>query len=133
MKAAPLVYLIDDDASVRKSVTRLLRIAGYRVEAYVSAYEFLEKCQMARHGCIVLDLRMPRLSGESFQDKLGTMKEPLPIVVITGHGDTRIKADMLKKGAVAFLTKPFDAQEFLDAIELALARNRREVRDRSVV
>ena len=131
MNTAPQVYLIDDDASVRKSVARLLRIAAYQVEAYSSADEFLETCRMAEHGCIVLDLRMPGLSGEGLQDRLGTMKEALPVIVITGHGDVQIRDSMMEKGAVAFLTKPFDDQELLDAIEAAFVRNRREVRERS--
>ncbi len=130
MKTPPRVYLIDDDASVRKSVSRLLGIAGYQVEAYSSADEFLETGRMAQHGCIVLDLRMPGMSGEGLQDKLVTMKEALPIVVITGHGDVLVRASMMEKGAVAFLAKPFDDQELLDAIEVALVRNRREVRER---
>ena len=131
MKTAPHVYLIDDDESVRKSVARLLRTEAYQVADYCSAQEFLETCRMAQHGCIVLDLRMPGLSGEGLQDKLLAMKEALPIIVITGHGDLRIRASMLKKGAVAFLAKPFDDQELLDAIEAALVRNRREVEERS--
>ena len=131
MNTAPKVYLIDDDASVRKSVARLLRIAAYQVEAYSSADEFLDTCRMAEHGCIVLDLRMPGLSGEGLQDRLRTMKEALPVIIITGHGDVKIRDSMIKKGAVAFLTKPFDDQELLDAIEVAFVRNRREVRERS--
>ncbi len=131
MNTAPKVYLIDDDASVRKSVARLLRIAAYQVEAYSSADEFLETCRMAEHGCIVLDLQMPGLSGEGLQDRLRTMKEALPVIIITGHGDVQIRDSMIKKGAVAFLTKPFDDQELLDAIEAAFVRNRREVRERS--
>ncbi len=131
MNTAPQVYLIDDDASVRKSVTRLLRIAAYQVEAYSSADEFLETCRMAEHGCIVLDLQMPGLSGEGLQDRLRTMKGALPVIIITGHGDVQIRDRMIKKGAVAFLTKPFDDQELLDAIEAAFVRNRREVRERS--
>ena len=130
MKTSPRVYLIDDDASVRKSLSRLLRISGYEVEAFSSADEFLETCRMAQYGCIVLDLRMPGLSGEGLQDRLLTMKEALPIVVITGHGDLEIMASMMKKGAVAFLAKPFDDHELLDAIEAALVRNRREVGER---
>ena len=130
MKTSPRVYLIDDDASVRKSLSRLLRISGYEVEAFSSADEFLETCRMAQYGCIVLDLRMPGLSGEGLQDRLLTMKEALPIVVITGHGDLDIMASMMKKGAVAFLAKPFDDHELLDAIEAALVRNRREVGER---
>ena len=130
MKTSPRVYLIDDDASVRKSLSRLLRISGYEVEAFSSADEFLETCRMAQYGCIVLDLRMPGLSGEGLQDRLLTMKEALPMVVITGHGDLQIMASMMKKGAVAFLAKPFDDYELLDAIEAALVRNRREVGER---
>ncbi len=130
MKTAPQVYLIDDDASVRKSVARLLRTAAYQVEAYSSAEEFLKTCQMAEHGCILLDLRMPGLSGEGLQDRLRTMKEALPIIVITGHGDLVVRASMMKKGAVAFLAKPFDDQELFAAIKTALVRNRREVQER---
>ncbi len=129
MKTPPQVYVIDDDVSVRKSLERLLRISGYQVEAYSSAEEFLKTCQMAQHGCIVLDLRMPGLSGEGLQDRLLTMKEALPIIVITGHGSVLVRAGMMKKGAVAFLAKPFDDQELLDAIEAALVRNRREVQE----
>jgi len=131
MKTVPHVYLIEDDRSVRRSVARLLRTVAYQVEEYCSADEFLETCRMAQHGCIVLDLRMPGLSGEGLQDKLLTMKEALPMIVITGHGDTQIMASMLRKGAVAFLDKPFDDQDLLDAIETALVRNRREVEERS--
>ncbi len=130
MKTAPQVYLIDDDASVRKSVARLLRIAAYQVEAYSSGDEFLETCRVAEHGCIVLDLRMPGLSGEGLQDRLRTMKEALPVIIITGHGDVQIRASIMKKGVVAFLAKPFDDQELLEAIEAALVRNRREVQER---
>ena len=130
MKTAPRVYLIDDDTSVRKSLARLLRISGYEVEAFPSADEFLETCCMPQYGCIVLDLRMPGLSGEGLQDRLLTMKEALPIVVITGHGDLEIMASMMKKGAVTFLAKPFDDHELLDAINAGLARNRREVGER---
>ena len=131
MKTTPRVYLIDDDSSVRRSVERLLRTEAYQVESYPSADEFLETCRMAQHGCIVLDLRMPGLSGEGLQDRLRTMKEALPIIIITGHGDVRTRVSMMEKGAVAFLSKPFDDQELLDAIDTALARNRREVRERS--
>ena len=126
MTTAPQVHLIDDDLSVRKSVTRLLRVAGYRAVAYCSADEFLETSPMAEDGCILLDLRMPGLSGEGFLDRLRTMKEALPVVVITGHGDEQIKADMFERGAIAFLTKPFDDQELIDAIEIALVAGRRE-------
>ena len=131
MKTTPLVYLIDDDVSVRKSLSRLLRISGYQVEAYSSADEFLESCPMAPDSCIVLDLRMPGLSGEGLQDRLLSMKEAPPIVVITGHGDVEMMASMMKKGAVAFLAKPFDDHELLDAIEAALLRDRQEVREGS--
>ncbi len=130
MKTVPRVYLIDDDASVRKSVARLLRSMEYHVDVYSSADEFLETCRMAEHGCIVLDLRMPGLSGEGLQDRLRTMKEALPIIGITGHGDMLVRASMMTKGAVAFLAKPSDDQELLDAIEAALVRNRREVKER---
>ena len=130
MSSVPRVYLIDDDASPRRSIARLLRVAGYRVEAYSSADEFLETCRMAEHGCIVLDLRMPGLSGEGLQDELRTMKEVLPLIIITGLDDTQVMARMMGKGAVAFLAKPFDDWELLDAIEAALLRNRTEVEER---
>ena len=130
MSSVLRVYLIDDDASPRRSIARLLRVAGYRVEAYSSADEFLETCRMAEHGCIVLDLRMPGLSGEGLQDELRTMKEVLPLIIITGNVDTAIEARVMEKGAVAFLAKPFDDWELLDAIEVALLRNRTDVEGR---
>ena len=130
MSSVPRVYLIDDDASPRRSIARLLRVADYRVEAYSSADEFLETCRMAEHGCIVLDLRMPGLSGEGLQDRLRTMKEVLPLIIITGHVDMETRARVIGKGAVAFLAKPFDDWELLDAIEAALARNRTDVEGR---
>jgi FixJ family two-component response regulator len=131
MKTAPQVYLVEDDESVRKSVVRLLRVAGHQVEAYASGEEFLENGQMAEYGCIILDLRLPGMCGESFQERLRTVEKALPIVVITGHGDGPIRDKMMKKGAVAFLDKPFHDQDLLDAIELALSRNREEVQERS--
>ena len=131
MNPAPQVYLIDDDPSVRKSVVRLLRVTGHQVEAYASGEEFFENGPIAEFGCIILDLRLPGMCGESFQERLSTMKDALPIIVITGHGDGQIKAKMMKKGAVAFLDKPFHDQTLFDAIESALSRNRKEVKGRS--
>lgn len=130
MSSEPLVYVIDDDASVRRSLARYLRVSDYRVETYPSAEEFLANPTMAEYGCIILDLRMPGLSGEGLQERLGTMEGALPVIIITGHGDARVRTRVMERGAVAFLAKPFDDEELLEAIAAALVRNSREVKER---
>ena len=124
MTASPVVYVIDDDASFRKAVSRLLRSAGFEVEALASAGEFLERPAADRPSCLVLDLRMPGPSGMDLQAALQETARDIPIVFMTGHGDVSTSVSAMKKGAVDFLEKPFRAPELLASVERGLARSR---------
>ena len=119
--AAPLVCIVDDDASVRRSLARLARSAGYDVEAFASAQELLARPQPDGPCCLVLDLRMPGLGGLELQDLLAAMGTRIGIVFLTGHGDIRASVKAMRGGAIDFLTKPPDDLELLGAIERALA------------
>jgi len=124
MTSAPVVYVIDDDASFRKAVSRLLRSAGLEVEALASAGEFLERPATDRPACLVLDVRMPGPSGMDLQSALEETGRDIPIVFMTGHGDVSTSVRAMKKGAVDFLEKPFRAPELLACVERGLARSR---------
>ena len=122
-EGSPTVFVVDDDPSVRRSLARLLRSAGYAVETHASAVEFLRsECGPPRPGCIVLDIRMPELDGLDLQEELVARDYALPIVFITGHGDIPTAVGAMKKGAVDFLSKPFDDDELLRAVQRALVR-----------
>jgi FixJ family two-component response regulator len=118
----PTVFVVDDDASVRRGLQRLLRSAGYRTETFASAREFLERSGPDGHGCLVLDVRLPGPSGFDLQAALAASEDPMPIIFITGHGDAEMAARAMKSGAVDFLAKPFDDRDLLAAIERALTR-----------
>jgi FixJ family two-component response regulator len=118
------VFVIDDDASVRKSLSRLLRSAGYTAETFSSAEEFLRREHFDGVGCILLDVKMPGLSGMDLQEELNKADYHLPIVFITGHGDIPTSVEAMKKGAVDFLTKPFDDEELLQALRAAIEKDR---------
>lgn len=120
-EAAALVYVVDDDPSVRRALTRLIRTAGHEVEAYGSAREFLEHaCGERTPACVVLDVQLPDLSGLALQRELDAR---LPIVFLTGHGDIAMTVGAIKAGATDFLTKPVRDDDLLRAIDLALARS----------
>jgi len=121
----PTVFVVDDDLSVRRGLERLLRSAGYRVETFASALEFLERDGLDDPGCLVLDIRMPGLSGFDLQQMLTARGHDVPIIFVTGHGDIPMAVRAIKAGAADFLTKPFDDKAILDAIRQALARPRR--------
>ncbi len=125
--AAATVLIVDDDASVRKSLTRLVAAAGYGVQAFASAQEFLARPPSTGPCCLVLDVRMPGLTGLELQRTLAQAPHRIAIVFITGHGDVATSVAAMKAGAVDFLTKPFARQALLDAIEQALARDTREL------
>src|SRR6202142_1166170 len=118
------VFVVDDDASVRKALARLLASAGYVVETFASAREFLD-CghHQETPGCVVLDISMPGLSGLDLQQELMAFTPPLPIIFITGHGDIPTSVRAMKGGAVDFLTKPVNDRDLLSLIKLAMARN----------
>ena len=120
-KASPVVFVVDDDESVRKSLRRLIRSMGFGVVTFASAEDFLAYEPTASLGCIVLDIRMPGISGVELQKRIAGTHRDLPVVVITGHGDDETKRQALSAGAVAFLYKPFDDHALLEAIERALA------------
>ena len=124
MTAGPVVYVIDDDASFRKAVSRLLRSAGLAVEALASAREFLERPVADRPSCLVLDVRMPGPSGMDLQSALAEAGRDIPIVFMTGHGDVSTSVRAMKGGAVDFLEKPFRAPELLACVKRGLARSR---------
>ncbi|ALP63707.1 response regulator transcription factor [Paraburkholderia caribensis] len=120
-EAAALVYVVDDDPSVRRALTRLVRSAGHEVEAYGSAREFLgHACGERTPACVVLDVQLPDLSGLELQRELDAR---LPIVFLTGHGDIAMTVGAIKAGATDFLTKPVRDDDLLRAIDLALARS----------
>ena len=124
---APLVFVVDDDASVRKSLSRLISEAGYRVQAYTSPREFLAREQAVGPSCLVLDVRMPGATGLELQQTLASAVHEIPIIFITGHGDIATSVKAMKAGAVDFLTKPFAARELLDAIQRAVAKDTRDL------
>ena len=115
-----LVYIVDDDEAVRDSLTELLDSVGLPSRCYPSASEFIEIFDPGMEGCLVLDIRMPGMSGLDLQQKLIEMGSTLPIIFITGHGDIPMAVDAMKRGAVEFIQKPFRDQQLLDCINLAM-------------
>jgi RNA polymerase sigma factor (sigma-70 family) len=124
MEAEALVYVVDDDASLRTSLQDLLESVGLRVAACASAQDFLRRPRPEGPSCLVLDVRLPGLSGLELQQRLATGDLALPIIFITGHGDIPMSVQAMKAGAVDFLSKPFRDQDLLDAVHQALARDR---------
>lgn len=122
--ATPRVIVIDDDASVRRCIARLLKTEGHRVECLGSADEFMRSGLIAEAACLVMDIRMPGLNGLELQQALIDRRSDHQIIFITGHGDVPMCAQAMKAGAVDFLAKPFGAQELLEAVNRALQRAR---------
>jgi RNA polymerase sigma factor (sigma-70 family) len=120
----PTIVVIDDDPSIRKSLDNLFRSVGLDVELFGSPQEFLQSKRPDRPGCIVLDVRFPGRSGLDMQREMAAANTPLPIIFITGYGDIPMSVRAMKAGAVEFLTKPFRDQDLLDAVGLALERDR---------
>jgi FixJ family two-component response regulator len=121
---APIVFVVDDDPSVRRSIKRLIGSVGLQVELFGSAQEFLLSKRPDAPSCLVLDIRLPGISGLDFQHELAEANIHIPIIFITAHGDIPMTVRAMKAGAVEFLTKPFREQDLLDAIHLALERDR---------
>ena len=120
----PIVFVVDDDPSVRRAVKRLIESVGLQVESFGSAQEFLQGRRLDAPGCLVLDIRLPGISGLDFQRRLAETDTHIPIIFITAHGDIPMSVRAMKAGAVEFLTKPFRDQDLLDAIQIALDRDR---------
>ena len=123
-KAVPMVFIVDDDESLRESLGSLFRSVGLRVELFGTAPEFLSTALPDVPSCLVLDVRLPGLSGLDFQSELVRANVRIPIIFMTGHGDIPMSVRAMKAGAVEFLTKPFRDQDMLDAVQLALAKDR---------
>ena len=124
MNVAPVVFVVDDDRSVRSSLKFLISSVGLEVESFDSADSFLKRKLPDVPSCLVLDVRLPGLSGLDFQRELAARNIRTPIVFITGHGDIPMSVRAMKAGAVEFLTKPFRDQDLLDAVRIALDRDR---------
>jgi FixJ family two-component response regulator len=123
-EAQAVVFVVDDDEGMRQSLKNLVGSVGLRVEAFASAQEFLRSKVIDVPGCLVLDVRLPGLSGLDLQKRIADAGIAIPIIFITGHGDIPMTVRAMKAGAVEFLTKPFRDQDLLDAIQQALERDR---------
>ena len=121
----PVVFIVDDDASVRRSIQDLLSCVALRSEAFATPQEFLDSKRADCPGCLVLDVRLPGMSGLDCQRRLAEAGVTIPIIFITGHGDVPVTVRAMKSGAVEFLTKPLRPQELLDAVQQALDRDRK--------
>src|ERR1700735_2306639 len=128
---APTVFVVDDDAGMRASIAGLLKSAGLRAESFGAAEEFLRSNRPDVPSCLVLDVSLPGINGLEFQHKLADAGIQIPIIFITGHGDIPTTVKAMKSGAVEFLTKPFDDQDLLDAIQQALERDRKRRQQQS--
>jgi len=124
VESNPIVFIVDDDPSIRKSLSLLLNSAGYEVKTFPSAKKFLEsKRDIPDSACLVLDVKMPGLSGLDLQKELKSRNYVMPIIFITGHGDIPMSVQAMKKGAVDFLSKPFDDGDLLNAVKEALFKD----------
>ena len=119
-----IVFLIDDDPSARRGLSRLIRVAGFNIQAFASAEDFLASPHHSGPGCIILDVKMPGLSGPDLQAEMNKAEYRMPIIFISGHGDVPMTAQAMKEGALDFLTKPVDRDHLLNAIRNALDKDR---------
>jgi RNA polymerase sigma factor (sigma-70 family) len=126
----PTVFVVDDDASIRRALRRLIESVGLEVETYASGLEFLGKMERHKPGCLLLDVRMPGLGGLELQERLAAERILLPVVFLTGHGDVPMTARAMKAGALDFIQKPFNEQELLEAVMRAIEEDgRRRARE----
>ena len=115
-----IVAIVDDDNSYRVAVRRLLKSAGFSVQSFASAEDFLSSGREQETGCLIADIRMPGMSGLELQARLNTDHSPIPIIFMTAHGDETMRLQAMRAGAVRFLTKPFDGETLLDSVRVAL-------------
>jgi len=123
------VFIIDDDVSVCKALARLLSASGYATEVFHSANDYLEREPYNGIGCLVLDIRMPGLSGTDLQIHLNRQRNDIPVIFLTGHGDLPVGIEAMKRGAIDFLTKPVDEVSLLDAVDRALSKSQAAQRE----
>ena len=128
---SPTVFVVDDDVAVREALSSLVRSIGLNVEMFSSAMEFLRRKRLDAPACLVLDVRLPGLSGMEVQRELTAADNQIPIIFITGHGDIPMTVRAMKAGAVEFFTKPFRDQDLLDAIQQAIERDAAALQQRS--
>ncbi len=126
------VFIVDDEPDVRAALRLLLKSVGYHVECFATADEFLEQFEPTRKGCLILDVRMPGMSGMTLQEKLTSMEALLPIIMISGHGEIPMAVKAVQNGAVDFLQKPFSEQQLLDRISDALEVNKQRHYDYTI-
>jgi FixJ family two-component response regulator len=131
MDEQPTVFVIDDDKAVREGIADLVRAMDLQVQAFATAEEFLEANAAGQPGCLVLDVRMPGMSGLELQRRLAEQDIRIPIIIITGHGDVPMAVEAMKDGAIDFIEKPFREQALLDSITRALERAKRQRRERA--
>lgn len=122
-QSEPTVFVVDDDSAVLKGLQLLIKSVGMNVEIYLSAQEFLDSYDPVRPGCLVLDIRMPAMSGLELQEMLQKKKVRIPIIIITGYGDVPVAVQAMKKGAVDLIEKPFSDQVLLDRIQNSIAED----------
>lgn len=122
-KTDATIFIVDDDPSVRKSLLRLVRSAGWQGEAFTSAKEFLAQAAFSRTGCVILDVRMPGMTGPELRDLMAAQDISLPVIFLTGHGDIPTGVEAMKKGAVDFLQKPVNDEVLLQALQHAVERH----------
>jgi FixJ family two-component response regulator len=132
-EAEPIVFVVDDDPSVRRSMERLIQFTGFKVQTFRSAGEFLRRPRPEGPACLVLDVRLPGLSGLDLQRELTNSGIQLPIIFMTAHGDIPMTVRAMKGGAMEFLTKPFRTRRLLDAIRAAIERDRDTLKQRTEV
>jgi FixJ family two-component response regulator len=130
---SPTVFVVDDDPAVRKALARLLSSTGYRAKTFASAEDLLAQSEIDAPGCIVLDVQMPGLNGLELQKALATMDRPLPVVFITGHGDVPMSVSAMKAGAVDFIPKPFNDEDLLKAVALAVNKSQTEQNEQTEI
>ena len=133
MQADPIVFVVDDDPSVRRSIERVIQPTGFIVETFQSAADFLRRPRPEGPACLVLDVRLPGLSGLDLQRELTNAGIQLPIIFITAHGDIPMTVRAMKGGAVEFLTKPFRTEHLLYAVRAAIERDRNTLKQRTEV
>lgn len=127
----PTVFVVDDDSDIRASIQGLLKTAGLRAECFESAEQFLQRKPSKGPSCLILDVSLPGMSGLDFQQKLRNAGLQIPIIFVTGYGDIPMTVKAMKSGAVEFLTKPFEDQDLLNAVQQALARDSATRRERA--
>jgi FixJ family two-component response regulator len=127
-KSDPIIFVVDDDAAVRHSTEMLIRSMGLRAESFASAAEFLEDFDPQQPGCLILDIRMPGMSGLELQGHLNELNASIPVIFVTGHGDVPMAVKAMKAGAVDFIQKPFRDQELIDRVHAALDEDKQKRR-----